>query len=356
VGTRKFLSLDAQEEILNVDSVRRDLARSLTLGPTELDELVAFICPGKRCGSGSRGGKKLFAVLSLIDQLSSILVFKKEGIDDSHLPFKRHGAELIPSNYNGSLELFQGWRSKAMMDFENYQWYTLTPFLQPWKLYLFEDGVILPWTQCELVAEGGQSYVYKEGSTYFALKQLKSTERSVFDGERDGFRKSGQHRHLTELLTSFQHRDHYYLLFPWAYGGTLDNLWELSPNDLTYVDNQWVAQQVHGLVDGLSRVHYVKSHQKDAKKGIEAVLDDKQEDDDKIFGRHGDIKRDNILLFQPEHENEAVLKISDFGLTVFHSNMSKSTDRPGSVRPCGLAYRAPEAEAERSDNRMSPPI
>lgn len=128
----------------------------------------------------------------------------------------------------------------------------------------------------------------------------------------------------------------------------------MSPSELDYVDNQWVARQVYGLVDGLSRVHHVKSYHKDIKKGIEAVLNDNGKDDDKVFGRHGDIKRDNVLLFQSEHRSEGVLKLSDFGLTVFHSNMSKSTDRPGSVRPCGLAYRAPEAEAERSDNRMSP--
>lgn len=159
---KKFLSLDAQEEIINVDSVRRDLARHLSLGPIELDELVAFICPEECGGSGFRQGKKLFAVLALIDQLGSILVFKKGGIDDSHLPFKRNGTEkLIPRNYSGSLELFQGWRSKAMMDFENYQWYTLTPFLQPSSLHFLDDGVIMPWTQCERIAEGGQSYVYR---------------------------------------------------------------------------------------------------------------------------------------------------------------------------------------------------
>ena len=120
------------------------------------------------------------------------------------------------------------------------------------------------------------------------------------------------------------------------------------------MDNQWVARQVYGLADGLSRVHYVKSRREHITKGIEAVLDDKQEHDDKIFGRHGDIKRDNVLLFQSEHRSEGVLKLSDFGLAVFHSKMSKSIEQPGSVRPCGLAYRAPEAEAEFSDNRMSP--
>lgn len=159
---KKFLSLDAQEEIINVDSVRRDLARNLSLSPTELNELVEFICPGKYGGSGSRQGKRLFAVLALIDQLSSILVFKREGIDDSHLPFKRNGKnKLIPRNYSGPFEPFRGWRPMAVMDFENYQWYTLTPFLRPSSLHCLEHGIILPWTQCERVAEGGQSYVYR---------------------------------------------------------------------------------------------------------------------------------------------------------------------------------------------------
>ncbi|KAK8038003.1 hypothetical protein PG994_014770 [Apiospora phragmitis] len=374
-SAKKFLPLDAQEEIINADSVRRELSLELDLSPTELDELVNFICPDKLDSACSRRGTKLFAVLSLIDQPSSISVFQKEGISDSHLPFRRDGRnELIPRNYSGSFDFFKSWKTKAVNDFENYQWCTLTPFLQPLSLGSLDDGITLPWNQYSHFAEGGQSSVYKVkihdshhsfpkkeasvrypiltpgGSTYFALKELKSKESSILRRERDSFRKSGQHQHLIELLTSFQHKGSYYLLFPWAYGGTLKDLWEKSHPTPAYVDTEWVAQQAHGLVDGLFRVHHVKSNHK----SIEAALGEDQEDDDKVFGRHGDIKRDNVLVFLSERKNEGVLKLSDFGLTVFHSTMSRSTDRPASIRPCGLAYRGPEAEAERSDNRLSP--
>ncbi|KAK8030940.1 hypothetical protein PG990_000674 [Apiospora arundinis] len=249
-------------------------------------------------------------------------------------------------------------------EFEDYQWSTMAPVLQPQSLGSLDDRIILPWTQYIHTAEGGHSNVYKveihdshhsfpkreKGRTCFALKELKSKEPSIFCGECDSFRKFGQHQHLTELLASFQHKGRYYLLFPWAYGGTLKDLWMKGDAKPGYVDTQWVAQQAYGLVDGLFRVHYVKSDPQ----SIEAALDRGQQDNDKIFGRHGDIKRDNVLLFQSELRNEGVLKLSDFGLTVYHSTMSRSTDRPGSGRPCGLEYRAPEAEAERSDNRMSP--
>ncbi|KAK7966583.1 uncharacterized protein PG986_000860 [Apiospora aurea] len=353
-SAKKFIPLDAQEEIINAGSVRRELARKLKLGPAELDELVIFICPGKSDGDGSARGTKLFAVLGLIDRLDSIWEFKQEGISDCHLPFRRDGRNrLIPRNFWGSFGCFETWRSRTINEFEIYQWYTLTPFLQPRSLGLLDDGITLPWTQYSDVAEGGHSSVYKEGSTYFALKELKSKDPSIFDGECGSFRKLGQHRHLTELLTSFKHKGRYYLLFPWAYGGTLENLWETSQPKPAYACPRWVAQQAQGLVDGLFRVHHVKSN--GVQKAIEAVLDNNQEEGDKIFGRHGDIKRDNVLVFLSEQRDEGgVLKLSDFGLTVFHSNMSRSTDRPGSTRPCGLTYRAPEAEANQPDNRLSP--
>ncbi|KAK8034542.1 hypothetical protein PG993_009537 [Apiospora rasikravindrae] len=356
-SAKKFIPLDAQEEIIHASSVRRELARKPNLSHSELDELVTFICPGKRNGDGSPRGTKLFAVLCLISRLSSIQAFKQEGISDCHLPFIRDGQNrLVPRNYRGSFDLFETWRPKTVDEFEIYQWYTLTPFMQTRSLGLLDDGITLPWTQYSDVAEGGHSSVYKEGSTYFALKELKSKDPSIFDGECDSFKKSGRHEHLTELLTSFKHKGRYYLLFPWAYGGTLENLWGKSQPKPAYAGPQWVAQQAQGLVDGLFRVHHVKSNQTGMKtgKGIGAILDNNQEDD-KIFGRHGDIKRDNVLVFLSEQRGEeGVLKLSDFGLTVFHSTMSRSADRPGSMRPCGLTYRAPEAEADRPDNRLSP--
>ncbi|KAK8855675.1 protein kinase [Apiospora arundinis] len=368
-GRSRFLPLDVQEDSINVNSVRRELVRSKSIGDSELDELVSFICFGRPNGPGSLRGKKLFAILVLlgIDQLDTILAFKQEGITDFNLPFRRDERnELRPGNYAGSLDFFDSWSQKMVREFEDYQWSTMAPVLQPQSLGSLDDRIILPWTQYTHTAEGGHSNVYKveihdshhsfpkreasKGRTCFALKELKSKEPSIFCGECDSFRKFGQHQHLTELLASFQHKGRYYLLFPWAYGGTLKDLWMKGDAKPGYVDTQWVAQQAYGLVDGLFRVHYVKSDPQ----SIEAALDRGHQDNDKIFGRHGDIKRDNVLLFQSELRNEGVLKLSDFGLTVYHSTMSRSTDRPGSGRPCGLEYRAPEAEAERSDNRMSP--
>lgn len=65
-------------------------------------------------------------------------------------------------------------------------------------------------------------------------------------------------------------------------------------------------------------------------------------------GRHGDIKPENILWFQPHESNgdqsafEGTFVISDFGLTEFHR------DETGLVSPMGVAmsptYSAPEYE------------
>jgi serine/threonine protein kinase len=66
----------------------------------------------------------------------------------------------------------------------------------------------------------------------------------------------------------------------------------------------------------------------------------------KLFGRHGDIKPENILWFQSRNSDQkGILKITDFGLTEFshsHSNFYK----PKSKMAMTPSYRAPEGDLE----------
>lgn len=65
--------------------------------------------------------------------------------------------------------------------------------------------------------------------------------------------------------------------------------------------------------------------------------------DDKDCGRHGDIKPQNILWFSQEHNahGHGVLKISDFGVTMFHSELTTKV-LPEKVRGITQSYAAPE--------------
>jgi serine/threonine protein kinase len=63
---------------------------------------------------------------------------------------------------------------------------------------------------------------------------------------------------------------------------------------------------------------------------------------DKDCGRHGDIKPQNILWFTEELDlGHGTLKISDFGLTAFHSELTTKVV-PGKVRGLTQSYAAPE--------------
>lgn len=77
-----------------------------------------------------------------------------------------------------------------------------------------------------------------------------------------------------------------------------------------------------------------------------------ENNDDKDCGRHGDIKPQNILWFSQENNihGHGVLKISDFGVTMFHSELTTKV-LPEKVRGVTQSYAAPEYELGNSVSR-----
>lgn len=168
--------------------------------------------------------------------------------------------------------------------------------------------------------------------------------------------KLGPHKNLTPLLTAFTHKGTYNFLFPWAKGGNLRELWKglIDPEFSEWA--LWVAEQCSGLADGLSKIHDIRlfHHYATGQSGKKPEGQTKGHDpdeNDKIFGIHGDIKPKNVLLFSSNKEGEkGVLKFTDFGLTVFHSSKSVSRDRIF-LTSMPLTYNAPEGDADRKISR-----
>lgn len=148
--------------------------------------------------------------------------------------------------------------------------------------------------------------------------------------------------HLVELCATFASEGEYKLLFPWADGGSLQNLWTRPPTSL-YSDQEnmdpaklmhWIATQLCGLMSGLQTIHQPP----EGSRGNGT--------DGKPYGIHGDLKPENILHFSQEIEAHefGVLKIADFGIAEFHSSGTRTIWNQDWKGPASPTYRSPEHE------------
>lgn len=125
------------------------------------------------------------------------------------------------------------------------------------------------------------------------------------------------------------------MVFPWADGGNLRDLWESMEPEQTQSFVCWMLSQYHGIAEGLREIH-----------GTNQALNP----DGRNKGRHGDIKAENILWVKNHNGKPNHLLISDFGLTRFHSFKSQSAEV--NVPGCSPSYRPPECDLPRV--RISP--
>lgn len=190
----------------------------------------------------------------------------------------------------------------------------------------------------------------------FALKVLEAKDELTFKFEIKALMKIRSNQHLVTAVTAFKYQDKYHLLFNWAEGGNLTDFWKRQSPSLTHDSICWLAQQCHGLADGLCGIHNAQiSVQEledvDPQHELSPIDADADLDDhNKIHGRHGDIKPDNILWFSDE-ENQykcGVLKITDFGVSAFHN--AKTTKQPAKDVPRTITYAAPEIEVSHEED------
>lgn len=202
----------------------------------------------------------------------------------------------------------------------------------------------------------------------FALKTLdagNSENETHFRLEVTALTKirAKQKPHLVDVLTTFKYDNKYHLLFRWACGGNLSSLWEETDETLSRNTVCWIAQQCWGLADGLDGIHNAKLSIQEVNvvqkpstgppsptmgKSWISALKTNQKD----CGRHGDIKPPNILWFKQDENNYGmgVLKISDFGLTTFHTAMTTQAS-PRDQNGCTWTYAPPEYDLKEDISR-----
>jgi serine/threonine protein kinase len=108
-------------------------------------------------------------------------------------------------------------------------------------------------------------------------------------------------KHIVRFITAFQRGKQedleHYVVFEWADGGNLRNLWDKYPiPDLSARRMNWWIRQLHGLSQALAAAHYME---------------------DGHSYRHGDLKPANILWF-PGTDDYGILKIGDWGEAKSH--------------------------------------
>lgn len=182
-----------------------------------------------------------------------------------------------------------------------------------------------------------------EGSTGGAVSATTTSgyTRDDFEREVDVLRRfSGDaHPHLVSLLAAIQKGTNYYLLFHWA-NGDLKSFWK-NQTPGPALDRKcllWMLDQFRGIAGGLQHIH----HYKESYKTKRLVTNSKEP----IFGRHGDIKPENLLLFKRKNvpDDKGIIQLSDFGLARFHSEDSRSGIRPSRLIGCSPTYRPPEVD------------
>jgi serine/threonine protein kinase len=195
-----------------------------------------------------------------------------------------------------------------------------------------------------------------------AIKKLFSSEENEFQKEVTILKalgsKKNKHPHLITLLATYRQERKYHLMFPYA-DANLRTYWDKRPSpsfDETTV--LWSLKQMAGIASALNSIHNfsVTVPLSVDGPGNVRVRDDAKlsvVEKEELYGRHGDIKPENILWFRqcPETDDESgILQIADFGLGRFHGRDSRSKVPPDSVMG-SPTYEPPECKLHRPVSR-----
>ncbi|KAI5860609.1 protein kinase [Durotheca rogersii] len=388
LDTRSFIPNNRLFEILTPERVR-DIVHSLECFQDleDKDGLVQDICVGSHL--------RLLAVLVGIRKVDYLLEHMDDGMCDLCLPMpvqkdRRDGRLYCQYHRESHKSLDSYPRISHRKDFSQWSYSLSAPYItydaRRHQHYSLSIDDILPMRavagkprgQSKEAEEanssyGGFSQVFKveldkshydfgdvgirHPDGFFALKKLLSRNYRDFNLElasllfsMDNCEGEGS-KHIINLLATFEVQDPsvqhstYYFLFDWA-DGTLDSFWrtaECLVGDRTHY--KWMSEQFYGICLALQSVHNERGQSPgpiggDALEGNFAV---RSHGFQELYGRHGDIKPDNILWFRSgaTRGDLGTLALADFGLGRLHTQVSRSNRDPMNI-PRTATYRAPE--------------
>jgi hypothetical protein len=380
-GNQEYLPIDAFEDIFDIEAIKSLIKETYPeKASSKWSEIVAHIVGSETIPSYRR----ILGTLVLMKRVDYISAFINKDIGDPELPFKRshNGIRNIITRSRGiNQTLFADWDRNDIELFYVYQKILFIPYfdIREGKLssYVLDFDIRLPWRSYQTKTRGGNGLVHQiqihpshhnfkrsinksdesdgfmettsdkdcEKPLYFALKEIFAPDRNAYRRELQALEKSTaqtqRENHLIKLLLTFQHGETCYLLFEWA-DGNLGELWE-QPHLSPAPSDTWAAQQCLGIACAIKRIHGLATWQKENRKCFLGT----RSDDDREYGRHGDIKPNNILWFSMYGNKHHHLVVSDLGLTRYHSLATKSAVPLSHVDGLTRAYRPPEWDLTR---------
>ncbi|KAK1979544.1 LOW QUALITY PROTEIN: hypothetical protein LZ30DRAFT_751334 [Colletotrichum cereale] len=313
----KNLPLDQLRKIMVKPRVRQALKKLKGIDQDTIYRYANEVCDTTKYGDIH----KIFAILVHNEHIEALPNLIEEGLHDVHLPFtlEKHPhwhltytttdkvtARKITATFQGSC----GWTKAKMSSFNENQWLFMAPFFdmkasKP-PFCPLEPRVILPFRKED-----------KYDAAYGGFSTVSRTH--IHEA----------HHNSSHLLATYQYQDHWYFIFPWA------KFWQRyhTPNP----DHQlvvWLAEQANGIASGLKLIQHPPK---------DLTLTQDAGD----FGRHGDLKPENVLWFKDHNRDErivgnGILKIVDFGLTRYHTHNSRYVNAQG-IR-FSSTFKAPEVD------------
>ncbi|KAJ3541003.1 hypothetical protein NM208_g2918 [Fusarium decemcellulare] len=328
---------------------------------------------------GLRTYRKIFAILVLIGESPSFIDFITDNVNDDCLPFRLSdhssdtNAQIISDSRPGKTCMsFYNLDEAAKLSFLKWQWSFITPSLfdpdrGPDEIPFqdFHENTILPFSRTERFNSGGFGTVfrvkmhpnirmpglggagkiklsleYRKHSDYFAVKKLHSRDRQSFCQELSALQLLNREAHpnIVQLLGAYSLGEEYHLLFDWA-DSDLGMFWHLNPEPKpNAVNARWLCNQMKGIADALSVIHGFDNRNRDGQASR------------RWYGRHGDIKPANILIFSEPTGVETgelerfVWKIADFG----HTSIGTESTHVAGQNDAKFTpvYRAPEMDLQ----------
>ncbi|KAJ0345478.1 hypothetical protein COL154_012017 [Colletotrichum chrysophilum] len=190
---REFLPLAKLDELVTRKVVERQLRAEFEdlSRDADLQACIEYVCNRQDIGGAKHlkftSGRRLFAILIMIEKLDSFTDLRAADLRDIDLPLKRVDDGLRSAHRNNTFACFRSWSTFKLRAFEEWQWKLLAPYFstaddarEKVLFYRLAPQTVMPWTEEEIApAEyyGGQSWV-KKVKIHESHHNFKSLEAS----------------------------------------------------------------------------------------------------------------------------------------------------------------------------------